>query len=176
MNRAAVLTNARFSGQVIRYHTWPVLRQQTVGEHTWHCMRIYFQIWGPMSPEVSSYLLWHDAGELVTGDLPFPIKSRNPKLAAEIEQLEQQALLTLAGEGARPYLGDGEKLRVKAVDYVETLEMGWCECAQGNKFAQPIVDDISDALKALGKKMIGDDHSKLWTYVLAAKQRCEGCM
>jgi hypothetical protein len=82
VNREAVEYSARTAGGVRRYHTWPVLRPQTVAEHTWHVMRIWWQVYGPMSPAVSSYLLLHDAGEGQAGDVQFGAKRRYPELKA----------------------------------------------------------------------------------------------
>src|SRR6267154_1716536 len=88
MTRDQVLTSARHAGTVRRYHTWPFHHQQNIGEHSWQIARIYFQIWGPLPPEVSTYFIWHDAGELVLGDLPFPVKKNNPHLKRECDFIE----------------------------------------------------------------------------------------
>src|ERR1043166_2928788 len=97
MTRDKVLTNARLAGQVTRYHTWPVHRQQSVGEHTWQVLRIYQQIWGSVEPEVTNYILWHDAGELVTGDPPFPFKRENPQFKESYRLAEGRAVHNMGG-------------------------------------------------------------------------------
>jgi hypothetical protein len=147
MKRAQILSNARFAGSVLRYHTWPTIQRQTVADHTWHVLRIWFQIWGPLSPAVSSHLLWHDAGELVLGDLPFPVKGNNPRLKHECEVVEEKAVTDMGGapNGLLGY----NKVRAKACDLVEMWEFGWMEAQLGNRFAQPIMADISKALSAL---------------------------
>jgi len=50
ISRKSVLTNARFAGMVLRYHTWPTLQKQTVGDHTWQIFRIYWQILAKDNP------------------------------------------------------------------------------------------------------------------------------
>src|ERR1035438_1054365 len=93
--RQQVMADSRFAGDVVRYHTWPCIQRQTNAAHTWHIMRIYFQLFGPMPPATSTHILWHDAGELKTGDSPFPVKSHNPKLKAEMDRLELEQLTNM---------------------------------------------------------------------------------
>lgn len=150
ITRADVLTNPRWAGEVERYHTWPVHRRQSVGAHTWQVMRIYWQIWGPMSAPISTHLLWHDAGELKAGDLPFPVKANDQVLKAAIDGIEDQALFEMAGKGARPYLTKQETMQVKVCDLIEMWEFGMVELLFGNQLAQPIVDDI---MRAIGEKL-----------------------
>jgi len=147
MNREKLLSTARLAGEVVRYHTWPMHHRQTVGEHTWQCMRIYWQIWGPLPPELSTYFIWHDAGELACGDLPFPVKSRDPELKAAMDKLEDDAVRRMGGSHVvvTPLL----KLRAKACDLIDMHECGRIEVAMGNKLAQPIVDDTFAALEKL---------------------------
>jgi 5'-deoxynucleotidase YfbR-like HD superfamily hydrolase len=141
MTRDEVLTNPRFAGQVTRYHTWLMHHRQTVGEHTWQVMRIYWQIWGSLPPEVSTYLIWHDAGELVTGDLPFPVKLRNPVLKQECDRIEEASVYIMGGT-PHAFLSAEDQQRVKMCDLIDMLEMGWTEFNMGNAYAQPILDDI----------------------------------
>ena len=148
MLRSQVLSNARFAGQTLRYHTWPIHRQQSVGEHTWQCCRIYWQIFGPLPPEASTYLIWHDAGELAVGDLPFPVKAQNPTLKAKIDWLEEEAVVRMGGPISSKY-DEVIKRRAKCADLIEMWEMGHTELLLGNKFAKPIIDDIRKAIQEL---------------------------
>jgi hypothetical protein len=148
MNRAKLLANPRLAGQVLRYHTWPVHRQQSVGEHTWQVLRIYFQIFGAPGPLVTSSILWHDAGELVTGDLPFPFKAHNATVKDAIESAEYAAIATMGGVPDAG-LSDDQRRRVKTCDLIDMLEFGLHELGMGNRFAYPIVDDISESIRKL---------------------------
>lgn len=148
MNRAEVLAQSRLAGQVIRYHTWPVHRQQSVGEHTWQILRLYWLIFGPPSSQVTTSILWHDAGELCTGDPPFPFKSRNPNLKAMIDALEEEAVEIMGGN-PRPALSGEEKRRVKACDLIDMVEYGLHEYNLGNKYAEPIIQDVTEAVHNL---------------------------
>lgn len=161
IDRSDILTNARFAGSVLRYHTWPMLQRQSVGEHTWQVMRIWYQIWGSMPPSVSSYLLWHDAGELVTGDLPFPLKYKNNGLKTIMDDLEEEAVVAM-----RPRydwsISDRDKLRCKVCDLLEMYEHGLCEMMLGNAFAEPIVVDIRNAIT---KMPLGEDAITVTAYL-----------
>ncbi len=151
MNRERLLSTARLAGEVVRYHTWKMHHRQTVGEHTWQCMRIYWQIWGELPSELTTYFIWHDAGELACGDLPFPVKSRNATLKAEMDMLEEKAVARMGGSNHT--LQHTLKIRAKACDLIDMHECGRDEVNMGNKFAQPIVDDTFRALENLALSM-----------------------
>jgi 5'-deoxynucleotidase YfbR-like HD superfamily hydrolase len=120
-------------------------------------MRIYWEIFGPLPPEVSSYILWHDLGEIYTGDIPFPIKRENPVLKAEMDRLEAEAISRMDGQAphALVELSDRAKWRVKLCDVVEMLEFGFEELAKGNSYAEPIIEGTSRAIESL-EAALGD--------------------
>jgi hypothetical protein len=167
MKRDQVLAAARLAGEVIRYHTWPMHHRQTVGEHTWQVMRIYWQIWGPLPPELSSFFIWHDAGELATGDIPFPVKSMNPLLKKEMDRLENKAMEHMGG--MLPALDHTLKVRAKACDVIDMYECGKVEVSMGNKFAQPIVEDTFKALEKL--PLTPEDSMLIFKYLAKQKQQ-----
>lgn len=88
--------------------------------------------------------LYHDASEILTGDLPTPVKYDNPVIRDAYKQLEAVAndkLLSMLPDDLRghysPYLtGDGlsddEKRIVKAADKLSALVKCVEELAQGN--------------------------------------------
>lgn len=164
ISREQILTNGRWAGDVLRYHTWPMLRPQTIGSHTWQILRIYVTIFGAPQPDVTVYVIWHDAGELVLGDLPFPVKAQSPTLKKLCDGIENLAVVKMAGEV--PRLSKLEKLRVKICDLAEMYETGIAEFQMGNKFAQPIVDDIGTALATLHKQLPNKDQELVRKYVL----------
>src|SRR5262245_46192911 len=100
---------------------------------------------GRLNPERAAVLaLFHDAGEVLTGDLPAPVKYGNPQIRTayrSIEAAAQDKLLSLVPDGLeedyRPLFHPAESERahwdvVKAADkicaYVKCLE----EVAAGN--------------------------------------------
>ena len=166
MNREILLSTARLAGEVVRYHTWPMHHRQTVGEHTWQVMRIYWQIWGDLPPELSTYFIWHDAGELACGDLPFPVKAHNAMLKTTMDALEDHAVRRMGGTivTLTPIL----KLRAKACDLIDMHECGRAEVNMGNKFAQPIVDDTFKALEKMPFSI--EDGNAIFKYLAKGRQ------
>ena len=138
-------------------YRWPLMRnvqKENISEHSLQVAMVAHALalienrkfGGTLNPEQAALLaLYHDATEVLTGDLPTPIKYHNPAIATEykkIEKLAEQRLLDLLPaefvEDYRPLIDsdhqDPELTRVvKAADtlcaYSKCLE----EPAAGNK-------------------------------------------
>lgn len=113
-----------------------------------------------VSPEkAAAAALFHDAPEIVTGDLPTPIKYYNPELKAaykSVEAVAQQKLLDKLPEPLRSayaplLLEEDETLRryVKAADKLAA----WLKCQEelkaGNREFARAADETMAALRAL---------------------------
>ncbi len=137
-------------------YRWPLMRnvqKENISEHSLQVAMVAHALalienrkfGGTLNPEQAALLaLYHDATEVLTGDLPTPIKYHNPAIATEykkIEKLAEQRLLDLLPaefvEDYRPLIDsdhqDPELTRVvKAADtlcaYSKCLE----ELAAGN--------------------------------------------
>ena len=162
----AVRTDSRMAGNIVRYHTWPVLVQQTNAHHTWNVLRIMLEIWGHAPAEVLAYLVFHDAGELGAADVAFPYKAQNPVLKAEITRLEHASLVA-QGAGAYREMEvedshtDTEmwRCRAKTCDLLEMLEKGLEEYLMGNRFGWGVVENILENLAARKYHEEDDAHS-----------------
>lgn len=148
MRSADVRRDIRLAGQVKRYSTWPVLHTQSTGEHSWQVLRIYIEIFGAPSPDVTIYIVHHDSAELVVGDPPFPLKSKNQDLKDIYDRLEADAIQEMRGE-CLPVLSSDERTMVKVCDLLEMWEFGQQELRMGNSYAQPIVDDTRTAVNKI---------------------------
>lgn len=153
MRSSDVRRDIRLAGQVKRYATWPVLHQQSTGEHSWQVLRIYIEIFGAPSPEVTVYITHHDSAELVVGDPPFPLKAQNVDLKQIYDRLENSAMMEMRGE-VLPVLSPEERVRIKICDLLEMWEFGEQEQMMGNRYAEPIIDDTLRAVR----KMVEDPH------------------
>jgi 5'-deoxynucleotidase len=117
---------------------------------------------GAVSPErVAVLALYHDAGEVLTGDLPSPIKYFNPEIEKAYHDIEASASARLVAmvpkelaEDYRPVLvpeaSDAEHLAiVKAADklcaYIKCLE----EMAAGNKEFTKAEQTLSNAVRGI---------------------------
>ncbi|CAG9423298.1 5'-deoxynucleotidase [Providencia alcalifaciens] len=94
-------------------HRWPLMRNvrtENVSEHSLqvamvaHALAIIKnrKFSGNVNPEkIALFALYHDASEVITGDLPTPIKYHNQQIAHEykkIEKFAQQKLLDMLPE------------------------------------------------------------------------------
>lgn len=145
MNRLSITTSQRLAGSVLRYHTWPTLQQQTVADHSFHVLRIYAAMFGPPPEEVTWYILWHDLGEIATGDIPFPVKSQNWELKDTLDNLERDACESMGKPETGLLTDHTQRRRIKICDLIEMHEFGRVEVAMGNTLAQPVVDDTYQA-------------------------------
>lgn len=142
-----IMTSARLAGLVKRYHTWPTITTQSVAEHSWQVYRIYYEIFG-LVPETTAYfIITHDMGELVAGDLPYPIKADNPALKSEMDYIELQAIARMGF--APTEIGSEEALRVKVCHMLEMMEFGLHESALGNRYGMVIADRCEIAARKM---------------------------
>jgi hypothetical protein len=139
---------------------------QNVAAHTWQVMRIWWQIFGPLPEHISTALIWHDAGELVTGDPPFPLKAESPELKTIYDRLESQAVLAMGGPDEDSLrLGGLDRVRAKICDLIEMMEYGLHERAMGNCSAQPIIDDTERIALQLAKQLDLEQRIAVQEYV-----------
>lgn len=166
MKDTAILKNAYFAGRIKRYHAWPTLHTQLIGEHTWQVMRIWYSIWGPMSPAVSTHLLFHDAPELSSGDIPHIAKRDAPDLREPLNRLEALGCERMGIPNPNEVGLKGiERVKFKVCDLIEMLEFAIVEMAMGNNLAQPIVENCFIALRCYIAELEMEDVLKVGNYV-----------
>lgn len=147
ITRRAITRNLALAARVQRYHTWPVIHRESVGEHTLSVLRIYREVFGLSSLTVVNYIIDHDLTEIVTGDLPFPVKSRNPVLKSEMDRIETTAKEHM---GLIDYqISAEERRRVKVCDLLQMWEFGKIEDRMGNMFAMTIIGDTAATVMEL---------------------------
>lgn len=134
--------DARMAGRVLRYHTWPHIRPQTVGEHSWQVARILLSIHPLASRDLLVHTVVHDMGELRTGDLPYPVKADNPPLQAIMDDLEYDAMAEICSnwEIQAPMIGELDRWAFKLAEFIEMAEWGMEEALMGNQFARLVAD------------------------------------
>lgn len=137
----------RLGGQVERYHTWPTIRRQSNGEHTWQVMRIYHELFGSRdmrsNPDAWLVMLYHDTPEAAFGDIPFSGDHPGSNWAAL-----KKAAHAVEAEAARAMglpditLDHATTLRVKLCDVLECYEFGAEEELMGNKYGALICENV----------------------------------
>jgi 5'-deoxynucleotidase YfbR-like HD superfamily hydrolase len=128
----------RHAGMVKRYHTWPTIQSQTVGEHSWQVALIFEKIFGELSSAVERYIRLHDVAELVVGDPPFPVKANNPDLKAAYVKAEEEALIRME-LGKLHELHPEYMHQIKICDLLEMMQFGMTERELGNRLGIPII-------------------------------------
>lgn len=174
-----VRTDTRAAGEILRYHTWPSLRKQTIANHSWNVWRIMYQIWTvklkmEIPAAVTEHVMLHDVGELRTGDAPYPIKKDNPELKAVMDRLENESLaeqgITLKETGAI------WKWRIKVAHAIEMMEFGIDEMNLGNRYGAPVVQRMNAMLSGLINEMhpqhMQDEFDAIHQYVRVRFLRC----
>jgi 5'-deoxynucleotidase YfbR-like HD superfamily hydrolase len=90
------LRTLRESGEVVRTHTFLTHRNQTIAEHVYGSLIIAMELCASVlaprdeQARVAFTLLYHDAPERDTGDVPAPVKRDNPDIKAALDALEQR--------------------------------------------------------------------------------------
>lgn len=163
MKRSDVLRNPALASKTTRYHAWLTHQRQTTGEHSYNVLRIYSQVWKTLPTDTAIYIIWHDAGEWVSGDPPFPSKAKNPDLKAACDRIERNAVIDMGG--VLVDLPEEERWRVKACDLIEMMELAAIEFLMGNRFALPVINDPKEALQALLEALPPLDRTAIKTYV-----------
>ena len=150
---------ARHAGDIIRYHTWPTIRQQTVGAHTWQVYRIFLEVFGLPDPKVGAMIIYHDAGEVSTGDIPFDVKREHPEFRAMAADIDHSAMVSISnGLVAYEDLSNLEHAMIKFADLCEMAEFGMEEMRLGNMtYGRPVVVNIFKALVPLCKEFFAEN-------------------
>lgn len=163
-----VRTDLRCAGSVKRYHTWPTITTQTVADHTFHVMRIFYECFpGHVGAVTMHHILYHDMAEIKTGDLPYPIKRDNPTLKAELDVIDNEWYCEM--NIVMPRLSVDEKRCVKMADMLEMMEFAVHEMCLGNKFAEPIWIRLLDWYASDEQSETRNDLTDMFVKELAVK-------
>jgi hypothetical protein len=125
-------------GEVMRYHTWKRLRDQSVGEHTWQILRILLTVWPGAPRRVMIYTIVHDMGEMY-GDISYPFKKLIPQLKTGATAAEAHVIAEMRkvlGVPRHNHLSPYEIAVFKLCEYIEMWEYGLNEQGLGNKYAE----------------------------------------
>lgn len=130
------LISIRKGGDVKRFHTVTMIRENTVAAHSWGVATLIFDVFPNASVELIKAALYHDVAEHVTGDVSAPTKWRYPKLAEALTLVEHE---TEADLGIDVWLDQEDKLILKFCDMADLVMTCVQEYRLGNKDALDIV-------------------------------------
>lgn len=145
--------DARVALQLARFHSWPVLRVQSNGEHSCQILRILLTVWPECPRRVLVHVVTHDMGEMA-GDIQWPYKSHHPDLKAIMDGIERSVVAEMRGTvGAPPVvvLSAYELAVFKTCEWIEVWEYALHEMGLGNRYARIIAQrGILGASDAMG--------------------------
>jgi hypothetical protein len=135
-------TDPRCGLQVQRYHTWPVVRQQSVGEHSAQVARIMLSIDPECSRRLLVHAIVHDVGEMA-GDLPWPVKKNDEVLKDHMDAAEQTIRVAMGKKWNNPLctiMTQFECTFFKMCESIEMWEYALHEMNLGNRYAAVVAD------------------------------------
>jgi 5'-deoxynucleotidase YfbR-like HD superfamily hydrolase len=136
----------------MRYHTWPHIHEQTVGEHSMQVMRIILALYPEAPRHLLIHCMTHDVGEMVSGDPPYPVKRNNADLKKICDRIERDAHLSMCLPWALPgpqVLTEEEHDVFKLAEFIEMAEWGIDEVRLGNTEGLEVIDRCLDAMRSL---------------------------
>lgn len=139
------ISDPRLAGDVKRWHVVTTNRQQTVAEHSWNVARILLAIWPDCPREVVIEALFHDCGEIETGDPPSTLKNRDDRLGPVYKQIENDVRLSMCLPWGLPpphEMYGYEKQVLRMADMIEMLEFSLREEMLGNRFFAPVSERL----------------------------------
>lgn len=133
----------RVVGQLTRYHSWPRIRQQSNGEHSWQIARILITVWPDCPRKMVVHCITHDMGEMA-GDVQYPFKKRVPGLKAKMDIAERGVRdemcmrWGMSSDHMTVKLSDYEHRVFKCLEYIEMWEWGLHEANLGNRYGETV--------------------------------------
>jgi hypothetical protein len=140
----------RLAGQVVRWHTVPMLRRETVAEHSWQVARLALAICPDLPRDVLVRALMHDVGEIASGDVPFPVKANNPVLRREMDRVERSGHLAMCipwGLPSNQPIDDAWASVLKLAEMIDMWETGAQEQVMGSQFGREIADRLVEIIR-----------------------------
>lgn len=151
----------RSAARTRRCHTQMVIHPQGVGEHTFSALAILDLIAPDCRKEVWRALLYHDAPEAVTGDVPAPAKWNHHELEDVLRRVEQRIKKEHDIDIA---VFDHEHDLIKYADIMELVWYGIEELRMGNRGVVPMVSAAMGAMRKRNLTKITPRAGQLFEY------------
>lgn len=169
----------RNAGETRRFHGWPVLRPQTVAEHSFHVAMIVWVLAGQEEPGIRLPLimaaLTDDLAEWITGDPPSPfsraMEKRMPGFRDTRKEVENEVLASVQLDWGK-FLTDEEQRILKLADYIDGAMYCIRERAMGNQLISPAMGTFMSYLPQYMNGAIIEN--EIWDYLVAAWEKANG--
>jgi 5'-deoxynucleotidase YfbR-like HD superfamily hydrolase len=152
------VADCRGGAEVKRGHTLPLIREYTVGHHTFNAQMIamYLAQQNDLNPRdrLNLFIMIsiHDIPELFTGDMPSNFKNAAPYIAEKMKEAEVSWIQRHIPEDMRVIMGHDEV--ENKVDWIAKLSdwlelMWWCveELEMGNRRISHVYNNIRGTIK-----------------------------
>jgi 5'-deoxynucleotidase YfbR-like HD superfamily hydrolase len=145
--------SARRGAGVRRFHTVPLVGDETVGKHS-HGVGILCCALSDYQPSAAllKAALFHDLAEQETGDIPATTKWANPEIKTLLDEVEQRHNESM---GLNVVLSEKEQLTLKWADMLDLLYFVVEQRELGNKAVRPIFGRGAAYLAALTPHHVG---------------------
>jgi len=142
------------AGRIKRYHTHPIVGEQTVGDHTYGVVQILRYITQDnCSKNLMIAALDHDVLEFFTGDVPHPAKNMFPQLKQVLDAIERNAA-EVNGMVEYDKLSAKEKVLLTCADLLEMGFYGAYQMKLGNSFGRNVVETIVQSVGKLPENKV----------------------
>ena len=140
------IRSLRESGNVLRYHTQQTIKQNSIAAHSWGVAALILILNPRASKELIAAALFHDAGELISGDTPYTSKLLDSQLSKSLKTIETNFLneQNINFEGS---LTLDEHLWLKACDMLDLVFFCLDEIEMGNDKIYPVLQNGISALQ-----------------------------
>lgn len=164
-------SDPRHGLQVQRYHTWPTIRKQSVGEHSAQVSRIMLSIDPGCCRDLLVHAIEHDVGEMV-GDLPWPVKRNDSVIKGRMDMAEENLCSAMHEQWnfpslilSRHHLSSLELEFFKMCESIEMWEYALQEQNMGNRYATVVATRMLLAASELMGRMVPKIKSAARLYV-----------
>lgn len=136
----------RKAAYVKRFHTMPLIGDNTVGQHTFGVIALLCTVVPPamLRPQLLQAAMLHDVPEAVVGDIPSPTKRSAPGLKQacdrrEAEVLEEAGIVDISG-----YLFAHEEAWLTLADSLE----GWLFCIEQLRMGNHLITEAAENFRS----------------------------
>jgi 5'-deoxynucleotidase YfbR-like HD superfamily hydrolase len=120
----SITAAVRHASKTKRLHTWSIIGQQNIAEHSWGVAMLVRELYRRMGTTPRAELLMaalsHDLPEGHLGDMPAPVKWKSEEIRQRYELLEQEEAERLCVDDY-PALSENERVVLEFADKMELL-------------------------------------------------------
>lgn len=163
--------------RVKRLHVVPTIKENTVGQHTVHALRLVYYL-AEKNPECRLdrcilHMLQHDVAEQYTGDVPANFKQNHPEANQQLKHAEKQWEYAHLQD---PTLTETEAALCKMADWLQLQEQCIYERQLGNQLIRPVWYNITEYISrhdgmvtVAGARQLFEDNLETWSKADASK-------